>query len=121
MHNYKELTLWKKSRELVKEVYALTESFPNQETYGLTSQIRRSVISIPSNIAEGAGRNSQREFAHFLSISQGSCYELETQLILAQDISLISEQKLDDLLTLISEIQRMNRALQKNYRKSIKY
>ena len=87
MHKYKELKLWQKSIGLVTSVYLLTRSFPQFENFGLVSQINRSAVSIPSNIAEGAGRNSDKEFIHFLSIAQASSYELETQLIISKNLN----------------------------------
>lgn len=85
MHKVEDLKIWKKSLELVKSVYQLSSELPIDEKFGLNSQIKRSSISIPSNIAEGARRNSNKEFKHFLSISNGSTYELQTQLILLID------------------------------------
>lgn len=76
MHKVEDLKIWRKSLELTKVVYLLVTALPSDEKYGLTSQIKRCAISIPSNIAEGAGRNSSKEFKHFLSIANGSCYEL---------------------------------------------
>jgi four helix bundle protein len=90
---YKDLDAWIKTRCLTKEVYAVTMSFPKEELYGLTSQIRRSAVSIPSNIAEGYGRQYKKETIHFLHIARGSIYELETQLYVAFDLSFISENK----------------------------
>jgi four helix bundle protein len=107
MHNYKELKIWQKSREIVKEVYALTTKFPSKEQFGITSQLCRAVVSIPSNIAEGAGRESEKEFAHFLAIANGSAFEVETQLYLCFDLNYISEAELNDFLIKIQEIQRM--------------
>lgn len=107
MHNFKNLKIWQKSRELVKEVFLLTRDFPAEEKFGLTSQILRSAYSIPSNIAEGSGRNSNREFSRFLDISLGSAFELETQLILATDIHYLSEKKLQHIQSLLQEIQKM--------------
>ncbi len=92
MHNFRELKIWQKGRTLVKDVYELTTFLPKEETFGLTSQIKRSVISIPSNIAEGAGRGSDKDFNRFLDIAYGSCFELETQLILCVDLTYISEE-----------------------------
>jgi four helix bundle protein len=107
MHNFKNLKIWQKSRSLVKEVFLLTRDFPNEEKFVLTSQILRSAYSIPSNIAEGSGRNSNKEFIRFLDIALSSAFELETQLILASDINYISENKLEDVLTILQEIQKM--------------
>lgn len=107
MHNFKNLKIWQKSRELVKEAFLLTIDFPAEEKFGLISQILRSAYSIPSNIAEGSGRNSNREFSRFLDIALGSAFELETQLILASDIHYLFEEKLQFLQDLLQEIQKM--------------
>jgi four helix bundle protein len=103
MKSYTELEVWIKSRELVKLVYQLTKSFPKEEIYGLTNQIRRSAVSIPSNIAEGVGRQSVKETLHFLHIAKGSLNELETQLFLSFDVGYISEKEIKNIFeTLIS-------------------
>lgn len=107
MHNFKELKVWQQSRKLVKEIYLLTSSFPADEKLGLISQLRRFSVSIPTNIAEGAGRNTNRDFAQFLNISLGSAFELETLLILSLDLSFISSANLETLSNKISEIQKM--------------
>jgi len=98
--------------ELSVAVYSSIKHFPKEEMYGLSSQIKRSAISIPSNVAEGAGRNTDKEFKRFLAIAQGSAYELQSQLILAQRLELLSTDKSTLLLNELNEIQRMNRALQ---------
>jgi four helix bundle protein len=108
MHNLKELKIWNKALELSVKVYEVTASFPKEEVYGLTSQIRRCAVSIPSNISEGAGRNSNKEFIHFLGIANGSCYELQTQLIISNKLNLITNETLQILLSEIEEIQKMN-------------
>lgn len=107
MHNYRELDVWKKSRILVKEVYKMTSKFPKEEQFGLRSQMRRCAVSIPSNIAEGAGRTTDKDFANFLSISLGSSYELETQLLLSMDLEFISKQNCESLVNSTIEIQKM--------------
>lgn len=112
MNNYKELKVWQKAVDLAVKVYKSTIAFPREETYGLTSQIRRSSVSIASNIAEGAGRNSKKDFRNFLSISNGSLCELETQLLIANRISFLEEPILESLQKDIVEIQKMNWALQ---------
>mgnify|MGYP000498255873 CR=1 FL=1 len=117
MQDYKSLIIWQKSRALVKEVYEAIADFPAHEMYGLSSQVKRCVVSIPSNIAEGAGRNSPKEFLHFLSISQGSGFELETHIYLAYDLNFLSEDQFNNLTENILEIQKMNRALQNSIRK----
>lgn len=114
MHKVEDLKIWQKSIELAKKVYEVVAELPDTERYGLTSQIKRCAISIASNIAEGAGRNSNKEFKHFLSIASGSSYELQTQLILTYELKLIEKHKIDQLLFLITEIQKMNYSFQKS-------
>jgi four helix bundle protein len=116
MHQYKELKLWQKSIDLVTRIYALTREFPASERFGLVSQINRSAVSIPSNIAEGAGRNSDKEFAQFLSIAHASSFELETQLIISKNLNYLSTEYLDDLTCRITELQKMNFAIQSKLR-----
>jgi four helix bundle protein len=112
MHIFKELKVWEKAVELVLEIYKIVSKFPKDETFGLTSQIKRAAVSIPSNIAEGAGRNSDNDFVRFLSIAQGSSYELHTQIVLANKLNLLSESDTNFLLDKIIEIQKMNYSLQ---------
>lgn len=107
MHNYKELKVWQKGRELVKFIYELTKILPKEEIYSLTSQIRRAVISIPSNIAEGAGHFSDKEFSRFLEIAYASSCELDNQIILAFDLEYIDQKSLNDSAVFIEEIQKM--------------
>ncbi len=107
--DYTELDVWKVSRELVKSVYLSTKSFPQDEIYGLTNQIRRCVVSVPSNIAEGVGRQSNKETIHFLYIAKGSLNEVETQLYLAFDLNYISEEELKSIFEqLISNKKLLN-------------
>lgn len=94
-------------------VYTITKGFPEEEKFGLTSQMRRSAVSIPSNIAEGSGRDSDKEFNHFLFIARGSTYELETQLIISEEIGLLNSEELKMFSERIDEIQRMITNLQK--------
>lgn len=112
MSYYKNLHIWQKSMDLVDNVYTLTKEFPKEEIYGLTNQIRRSAVLIPSNIAEGAGRNSDAQFTNFLSYSNGSTLELETQLIISNRQGYISESDLFEINKLIEDIQKMNYKLQ---------
>ncbi|MEM7548415.1 MAG: four helix bundle protein [Bacteroidota bacterium] len=107
MHNFRELNIWKKSMDITKEVYSVSADFPSEEKYALTSQIRRSAISIPSNIAEGCGRKSDKELSHFLSISLGSCFELETQIELASMLNFIDQSHKQALVNELTEIQKM--------------
>ena len=105
--SYTQLEVWKKSRELSKEIYILTQLFPKEELYSLTSQIRRASISIPSNIAEGIGRNSNKETLQFLHFSRGSIYEVETQVYLAFDLGYITQDHLNNILLKIEECRRL--------------
>ena len=106
MRPHKKLEVWKKAIEFVTKIYKITESFPDNEKYVLVPQIRRSAISIPSNIAEGAGRASKKEFVQFLSIAQGSTSELETQLIISNNLGFLKKENLY-LLDELDEISRM--------------
>lgn len=106
-HRLQDLIIWKKSIGLVKEIYLLTQELPNEEKFGLRNQMRRCAVSIPSNIAEGAGRNNVKEFYQFLGIAQGSTYELETQLVLLIELKFIEENKVSLVLNNLTEIQKM--------------
>ena len=107
MHNFKELKVWEQSRYFVKDVYMLTKKFPDDERFGLTQQIRRAVVSIPSNIAEGSGRGSNKDFSHFLDIANGSAFEVETQLILSLDLEYISQAEFDTVNEKLQVIEKM--------------
>ena len=113
MNRYENLVVWKKAMLLVEKVYHLSTSLPLEEKFGLVSQVKRCSISIPSNIAEGAGRNSKKEFVHFLGIANGSTCELQTQLMLLERLGFGPEERIRELLSLSKEIQNMNYALQK--------
>ena len=104
VRNYKDLIVWQKSMQVVVAIYALTKNLPHSEIYGLNSQMRRSAVSLPSNIAEGSRRGSRKEYRHFLRIAFGSGAELETQLILAQQLFGLVDGKLNDLL---DEVMKM--------------
>jgi len=114
LKNYKELKVWQKSYGLCLEIYKITAKFPKEERYGLTSQIRRSVVSIPSNIAEGYGRKTTKDYIRMLYISYGSVCELETQTLLAGDLDLIEKGEWGTLNKDIAEIERMLKALIKS-------
>ncbi|MFA6622064.1 MAG: four helix bundle protein [Candidatus Caldatribacteriota bacterium] len=105
IRNHKDLKVWNKSVDLVDNIYRITESFPNKEIYGLTNQIRRSAVSVPSNIAEGAARSSKKEFIKFLYIALGSLAELETQIIIASRLGYLND--LDSLLNAVKLIQKL--------------
>ena len=111
---YRDLLVWQRGMDLVVETYKLTRGFPKEELYGLTSQVRRSALSIPSDIAEGQGRGVGAEFAHHLRISQGSLQELETQLRLAERLQYVSAAELKPVLATAAEVGRLNRGLQKS-------
>lgn len=106
-HLLQDLKVWNKAMILVKEIYLLTATLPQEEKFGLQSQIRRCAVSIPSNIAEGAGRNNKNEFYQFLGIAFGSTYELQTQLQLLHDLGFIEETKVAPSKELLIEIQKM--------------
>ncbi|MDX2362649.1 MAG: four helix bundle protein [Crocinitomicaceae bacterium] len=107
MHRFKDLEFWEKSKTLAVEIYELTGSFPQSEVYGITSQMRRAAVSIPSNIAEGAGRTSDKEFSRFLDIAMGSAYELETQLLIANDIGFLNKDKFESSNSQLSSVIQM--------------
>lgn len=109
MSSYRDLLVWQKSYELAKSVYKICDNLPKAETYGLISQVQRSAVSIPSNIAEGQQRNSTKEFIQFLAIARGSAAELSTQLLLIEDIYTF---KTNELVLKAEEIQKMLYALQ---------
>jgi four helix bundle protein len=114
MNKFKELKVWQKSIQLVTDIYSATIDFPKEEVYGITSQIRRCAVSIPSNIAEGAGRGTKKDFSHFLDIAKGSSFELETQLIISRELGFIDHNIIVSILSELGEIQKMITGLQKS-------
>ena len=106
-HSYRDLAVWQRSMLLVKDVYVATQHFPKEEVYGLTAQIRRAAVSVPSNIAEGQGRLSKRELKQFLGIARGSLLELETQLLIAGDLAFAPPASIDELLLDTQEVLRI--------------
>ena len=111
MSTHKELLVWQKSISLVKRIYQETKSFPREELMGITAQMRRASVSIPSNIAEGYGRESDKELLHFLYIALGSAAELDTQIIVCREVELMQDTSYQDLSTMVGEIIRMLAAL----------
>lgn len=107
MRDYKKYTVWQKSHELVLEIYKVTGNFPKEELYGLTSQMRRSASSIPTNVVEGCGRNTDKDFCRFLYIAFGSANELEYQLILSKDLIFLESEKATFLISKVEEIKKM--------------
>lgn len=105
--SFRNLVVWQKAKALVRDVYDVTDSFPKKEIYGLTAQVRRAAISVPSNIAEGKGRSTDPDFRHFLLQARGSLYELENQLEIAKDLSYISETQLSGLIEKCNEVGRL--------------
>ena len=119
LKNYKELKVWQKSYQLCLEIYKITKGFPKEETYGLTSQIRRAAVSVPSNMAEGYGRKTTPEYIQYLYIAYGSNCELETQASLSGDLGYIEAVKLEKLQDGIGEVERMLKALIKSLEKKL--
>jgi four helix bundle protein len=117
---HKKLDVWKLSMDMVTEVYRITASFPSRETYGLTDQLRRAAVSVPSNISEGAARQTKKEFIHFLHIAQGSLSELDTQLDIAVSLGYYNSVKRDELDTLLVRIDKMLYALIRSLRESVR-
>lgn len=113
MRDFRKILVWEKSHKLTLQLYKITSSFPKDELYGLTSQIRRAVASIPANIAEGCGRNTQTELARFIHIASGSASELEYHLILAHDLGYIESSIYPELNESINEIKRMLNGFEK--------
>ena len=111
VESYHDLIVWQKGIELVNDIYLITKNFPREELYGLTSQIRRSAISIPSNIAEGWGRGTIKNYLQFLQISRGSLFELETQIIIANKQDYVSQENCSNIIIKIAELGRMLNAL----------
>ena len=117
INSYKDLIIWQKGIVLVVRVYQLVKSFPQEELYALNSQIKRASVSIPSNISEGYGRNTDKSFSHFLDISRGSLNELETQLIIAKELGFIIDLKLyDEIMALIEEESKMINAFSRSFK-----
>ncbi len=112
---YKDLDIWKKARSLVKEVYLVTRNFPKDEMYGLMSQMRRCAVSIPSNIAEGYGRQFKKETIQFLHIARGSLFELETQFFIASDLGFIETEQLEKLTLQLDDCKKLLNGLIKYF------
>jgi four helix bundle protein len=118
MRDFRRLEVWRRSRGLTADVYRLTATFPPEERYGITAQMRRAVISIPSNLAEGAGRSTDRDFARFIDLAQGSAFELESQLTLCVDLGLAIESSTGEILDEVRQLQRMLHGLAESLRQS---
>jgi four helix bundle protein len=107
MHNFRELIVWKKSRALVKDVYALTAELPSSEKFNLSAQMQSSAVSVSSNIAEGSGRGFDIDFARFLDMAMGSAHELESQLLVSFDLGFLNQERMDQVVQQLWEIERM--------------
>ena len=107
VRSYRDLIVWQKAVELVTDLYRVSKKFPSEELFGLTSQLRRAAISVPSNIAEGQGRLGRKEFQHFLGNARGSLWEVETQIIIARKLDYLSEAEMNDILELSAEVGRI--------------
>ena len=105
--NYQELIVWQKAMDLVEDVYKSSKDFPREELYGLTSQIRRAAVSIPSNIAEGQGRRTTLDFLRHLSIAYGSLREVETQILIARRLKYVAQTRVDEVMELAGEVGRL--------------
>lgn len=114
MHRYKELKVWQKAIDLAVEVYRVTEKLPSDEKFGLISQINRCAISIPSNIAEGAGRNTNKDFNHILGVSLGSSFELDTQMIISNRLGYVNNDDFEKIEKELEHIQNMIVKLKQN-------
>ena len=119
VQHYRQLVGWQKAMELVKAVYELTNQFPKHEIYGLTSQIRRAAVSVPSNIAEGQGRDSTREFLHHLSIAYGSLMEVETQILIAESLAYMGQAETKTILERTSETGRVINGLARSLKQKL--
>lgn len=111
IRNFKDLKIWQRGVELVKLIYQITSNFPSVEKYGIVSQMRRAVVSVPSNIAEGFMRRHNKEYKQFLYIALGSLAELETQIIISKELDFIKAEQSNDMLSVITELNKMTTGL----------
>lgn len=118
MHRFKELEIWKRSRKFSSSIYNITSTFPETEKFGLVNQLRRASVSIPSNIAEGSSRQSNKDFSRFLEIAIGSAYEIETQLLIAFDLKFLDQESVSILTDELEEIVKMISKFKSNLKKS---
>ena len=116
MHQFEKLKIWQKAMDIAEKIYTISAELPNDEKFNLIHQIKKCAVSIPSNIAEGSGRNSKNEFVHFLGIANGSSFELITQLILLKRLNLVEEEKVTTIINDLVEVCNMSYSLQKSLR-----
>ena len=119
MQDFRNLTIWHKAHELTLDIYCLTREYPRTETYGLVSQMRRSASSIPTNIAEGCGRYSNKELARFIQIAMGSCSELEYQVLLSRDLKYLSIENYNQVMPKVIILKKMIASFLKGLRKQL--
>lgn len=117
MHRYKDLKFWQRSMDMAQMVFEITSEFPAEERYGLTSQLRRAAVSVPSNIAEGAGRGTNTDFNRFLDMANGSLNEIETQFLLAERFNMVTKERLETVRDEVNQIQKMIFNFQINLKK----
>ena len=115
--NYRDLVVWQKARKLAVNIYRVTQEFPRAEMFGITQQLRRAVISVPSNIAEGHGRRSSKDILHFLVVARGSLFEIETQIIIATDLEYIDTARSDTLGRQVLDVIRLLNGLIRHHQK----
>lgn len=120
MHNFEKLKIWQKAIDIASDIYKISLLLPEDEKFNLIHQIKKCAVSIPSNIAEGSGRNSNKEFIHFLGVANGSTFELITQLMLAKRLNLISEDIIQPLINQLVEVSNMNFSFQKSLKNDTK-
>lgn len=118
MRNFRKLEIWNQGIELVKLIYSLAEKLPDNEKFGLRSQITRAAVSVPSNIAEGASRNSEIEFKRFLEIAMGSLFEIETQVVIIEELQLVKKEELESIFELLDKQGKMINGLINKIKKS---
>ena len=111
MNGYRSLLVWKKAMQLAEEIYSVIKLLPKDELFGLSAQLRRAAVSVPSNIAEGNGRSSKKDYMHFLNIARGSVYEIETQLLLGVELHFFNEPQTEKAMDLCEEISKMLNSL----------
>lgn len=119
MHNFEKLKIWQKAMDIAEDVYKVSRLLPDDEKFNLIHQIKKCAVSIPSNIAEGSGRNSSKEFVQFLGIANGSTFELITQLILAKRLKLVSEEIVQPIINQLVEVSNMSFSFQKTLKQNI--
>jgi four helix bundle protein len=120
MHNFEKLKIWQKAMDIASDIYKISLLLPEDEKFNLIHQIKKCAVSIPSNIAEGSGRNSNKEFIHFLGIANGSTFELITQLMLAKKLNLIDEEIIQPIINQLVEVSNMNFSFQKSLKNDTK-